>query len=214
MQTLSRDFRPLPSTRSNTNRAVGLVVAVIVQLAAIWLLATGLVTSGKRTVPPPLQASVVQEQQKTEDLPPPPPPAVDQPPPPSVPPPEITLDLTEAPPPSTTITTTPPVAAPVAPAKPDTPPAPIGRGLAVTDADYPALSVTLTEQGTVIVSVQVLADGSVGEVKVAKSSGYPRLDERALEIVKQRGKFRPASRQGTPVEMTVNLPIVFKLNRR
>jgi TonB family protein len=65
--------------------------------------------------------------------------------------------------------------------------------------------------GVVMLSVEVLTDGSVGHLEMKKSSGYELLDRSALETV--RGwKFSPARKAGTPVTMWVDVPVRFTLN--
>lgn len=76
---------------------------------------------------------------------------------------------------------------------------------------YPLLSRRLGEEGMVKLSVLVAADGSVAEVTVAKSSGYPRLDRAALETVQTTWRFAPARADGRPVAARVIVPIEFKL---
>lgn len=51
---------------------------------------------------------------------------------------------------------------------------------------------------TVHLLVQVLPDGTVGEVKVEKGSGYPALDEAALAAAEEM-RYMPARRQGDAV---------------
>ncbi len=58
----------------------------------------------------------------------------------------------------------------------------------------------LKVDGDVVVELCVSASGAVAEAKVAKSSGYPKLDEAGLR--QMRGaRFEPATRNGRPVEL-------------
>ncbi len=83
---------------------------------------------------------------------------------------------------------------------------------AVTVADYPPVSVQLQEQGKVMVTYQVLKDGSVGMCQVERTSGFRRLDDAACARVK-RWRFRPATvLDGAPVEWWLNTTIVFQLS--
>ena len=75
---------------------------------------------------------------------------------------------------------------------------------------YPPLSRRLSEQGQVLLDVYILPDGSVGEIKLKSSSGYPRLDESALATVK-RWRYVPAKRGGEPIPYWYVQPIVFSL---
>lgn len=65
--------------------------------------------------------------------------------------------------------------------------------------------------GVVMLAVEVLADGSVGRLKMKKTSGYELLDKSAREAVKG-WKFSPAKKMGTPVTMWVDIPVKFELN--
>lgn len=74
---------------------------------------------------------------------------------------------------------------------------------------YPSYSRRMKERGTVFVLVQVSAEGSALQVTLYQSSGYDRLDEAALQAVKQ-WRFVPAKRGTTPVPASVVVPIQFK----
>jgi len=65
-------------------------------------------------------------------------------------------------------------------------------------------------EGEVLLKVEVLANGRVGQVEVKKSSGYETLDRSALTAVKQ-WKFIPANQGNGAIPCWVNIPIKFKL---
>jgi protein TonB len=65
-------------------------------------------------------------------------------------------------------------------------------------------------QGEVVLKVEVLSNGLVGQVEVKKSSGHEILDRSALSTVKQ-WKFFPAKRGESTVSSWVNIPIKFQL---
>jgi len=75
---------------------------------------------------------------------------------------------------------------------------------------YPSVSRRMGEQGQVLLDVLILADGSVGEIKVKKTSGFKRLDNAALDAVK-RWRYQPARRGKTPIAYWYVQPIVFSL---
>lgn len=77
---------------------------------------------------------------------------------------------------------------------------------------YPSMSRRLGEEGKVMLEVQVQADGLPSKVSISKSSGYPRLDEAALDAVR-RWKFVPAKRAGVPIAATVIIPMPFILEK-
>ncbi|MEO6423322.1 MAG: energy transducer TonB, partial [Candidatus Nitrotoga sp.] len=75
---------------------------------------------------------------------------------------------------------------------------------------YPFAARRMGLQGKVILNVEVLADGSCGQVNVAQSSGHKILDNNALETVRT-WQFIPARRAGEAVNKWFKVPIVFSL---
>jgi protein TonB len=75
---------------------------------------------------------------------------------------------------------------------------------------YPRLSKRMGEQGEVRLKVQVGATGDVLMVALVKSSGFERLDEAALNAVKD-WKFKPAKQGDEPVSSWVEVPVKFIL---
>ena len=63
--------------------------------------------------------------------------------------------------------------------------------------------------GEVVLEIVVRSDGRVGAVKVLQGLGSG-LDERAVSAVRQ-WKFTPARRQGTPVDVMVEVAVEFRL---
>jgi protein TonB len=78
---------------------------------------------------------------------------------------------------------------------------------------YPRASIRAREQGTVMLLVRVGADGRAGEVNVDVSSGYPRLDTAAVDVVLRRWRFVPARQGDRAVEAWVRVPITFELKQ-
>jgi protein TonB len=78
------------------------------------------------------------------------------------------------------------------------------------EPDYPSQAVRQGWQGTVLLRVQVLANGTAGQIEVKKSSGRKVLDDSALNTVK-RWAFSPAKRGDTPIDYWYTLPIEFLL---
>jgi protein TonB len=56
---------------------------------------------------------------------------------------------------------------------------------------YPGFAVRNHYQGTVTVEILVNEAGAVTSANVRKSSGYPSLDDAAVEVVKTRWRFQP-----------------------
>nr|WP_240352335.1 energy transducer TonB [Chromobacterium alkanivorans] len=75
--------------------------------------------------------------------------------------------------------------------------------------EYPERSRENGEQGTVLLRVEVGAAGRAGEVAVASSSGYPRLD-RAAKAAVERWRFAPARRNGQAVDSVLMVPVCFQ----
>jgi TonB family protein len=76
-------------------------------------------------------------------------------------------------------------------------------------ASAPGAAIDAVE-GRVGLKILVLADGSVGSVEVAHSSGRSGLDAAALREV-SRWKFTPATRDGQPIDAWAFVPILFVL---
>lgn len=76
---------------------------------------------------------------------------------------------------------------------------------------YPSLSRRMREQGVVLLEILILADGSVGEIRIKESSGHKRLDDTAAKAVK-RWRYRPAQRGNTAIEYWYLQPVEFSLN--
>lgn len=76
---------------------------------------------------------------------------------------------------------------------------------------YPSLSRRLHEEGRVVLDVYILADGSVGETRLRRSSGHPRLDEAALDAVR-RWRYVPARRGDEPIPFWYVQPVDFRLD--
>ncbi|MEO8135894.1 MAG: energy transducer TonB [Betaproteobacteria bacterium] len=75
---------------------------------------------------------------------------------------------------------------------------------------YPAFSRRTGEQGKVMLRVHVTAQGSTDEVTLKTSSGFPRLDESALNTVRQ-WRFVPARQGEQVVAAWVLVPLTFRL---
>ena len=86
-------------------------------------------------------------------------------------------------------------------------------GLRNAQPRYPIYARKMRQEGVVIVTADVLTDGSAIEVRIASSSGIKLLDEAALETVKQ-WNFTPARKDGIPYVQRLRIPVTFSLNSR
>lgn len=68
-------------------------------------------------------------------------------------------------------------------------------------------------EGTVTLRLEMRADGTVGQVAVAKSSGYPALDNAAQEAA-HTWKHEPARQNGTAITRWVELSLTFALDNK
>jgi len=70
----------------------------------------------------------------------------------------------------------------------------------------------LGNETSVVLSVTVKADGTVGAVGIIDSSGYADLDTAAAESVK-RFKFAPATANGKPIDYVLHQAVSYKLGQ-
>ena len=76
---------------------------------------------------------------------------------------------------------------------------------------YPAAARQRGYEGLVLVSAEIEPDGRVGNLSLKKSSGYPILDDSAMDAVR-KWLFRPGQRMGVAISMWVDVPVRFALN--
>ena len=75
---------------------------------------------------------------------------------------------------------------------------------------YPPNSRRLGEHGTVVLRLHVLEDGSVADVRIDESSGYPDLDYSAF-YESFRWRIDPGTVDGAPTRMWGRFAVTFKL---
>lgn len=106
-----------------------------------------------------------------------------------------------------------------APASEPAPAAPIAvsidavRYLKPPQVVYPPLSRRMGETGRVVVRVLVDVQGVPAEVTLAEPSRYARLNDQALQAMRQ-ARFEPYRVNGRSISVTVLAPIVFTLEDR
>ena len=217
----------IPSPRrpvfgTGRSRAATVVAVVAFHLAVVALLLQHQPVQRTLKSVAPIIVSLIAEEQKA--------------PPPKVPPPKVKTHHVPAAvepvvPPPPVVVSTAPIESPitVTPAAPEPPPAaePIDAVLALAPAPvvpprfdaeylrnpapaYPALSRRMREQGRVMLRVLVGVDGVAERVELKTSSGSARLDQSALETVRQ-WKFVPARQGDRTIAAWVVVPIMFTL---
>lgn len=75
---------------------------------------------------------------------------------------------------------------------------------------YPARARQLEHEGTVVLDVEVTAEGLCGSLRVARSSGHALLDEAAASAIRT-WRFKPATRGHGAVPVWVEIPVTFRL---
>lgn len=204
MEQPFHSVRAVPN-RFTTQKAIGFVLAVLLQAGFVYALVSGLAATLISKLPEELKVAVEQEKAIPKP-PPPPPPQVDIPPPPVAPPPDINIQI-EAPAPSITVSNKPPPPAPVHQAI--STPVSVGRPHVCVE-QYPAMALRLGQEGTTMLSFKISTDGGVSNVTVAKSSGYDSLDSAAVSCA-GRWHYKPATQDGTPVETSWQANVVWKI---
>ena len=89
-------------------------------------------------------------------------------------------------------------------------PSPVSTRGVRPDTDYPLASQMLNEQGKVGLKIMLTEQGTMTNVVVEKSSGYPRLDEAAVRYMKTRWQYEPANKE-KPMPASVQVAVTFRL---
>lgn len=76
---------------------------------------------------------------------------------------------------------------------------------------YPKESLEAQEMGKTLVAFVVEKDGSISDVKVARTSGYKRLDDESVRMVSEMPKWQPGKHKGVPVRVRYIVPVTYKL---
>jgi TonB family protein len=83
---------------------------------------------------------------------------------------------------------------------------------AIVLPEYPRSEKDAGIEGSVMLKAEILKDGSVGEITVVDGvEGHPALEESAIKALRQ-WRFSPATENGQPVDMTIQIPIAFRLD--
>jgi protein TonB len=197
----------------STGRVVAVAAIIFIHVGVFYVMEKGLSRAAMQLITGPLKADILEEEMPPPEEPPPPPPKLETPPP-FVPLPDFDISMpAEA---TTAITQTTNVVPPVAPppmavqqvvrTPPRSPP-----GKTLSRPDYPPTERRLNHEGTVTLMIYVLEDGRVGDVKIEKSSGFPRLDEAAASHAKREWRFIPGKENDKAIATWGRFQVTFKL---
>jgi len=75
---------------------------------------------------------------------------------------------------------------------------------------YPVIAEENGIQGRVVATFVVERDGSITDVKIARSVD-PSLDKEAVRVIKSMPKWVPGRQNGSPVRVKFTLPVTFRL---
>jgi periplasmic protein TonB len=212
MSTTINAFPPVHAF--NSSRAWTIAIIALIHVGFFWALTSGLARQ-ILNLPPPVTHAYVQELPRK-----PPPrdpmtqPVIDRPFVPDIPLPQAVEEIPDDTAPRIVTRDPQPVVQSVTRQPERAVPVEVGpqidsrRGL--TEPVYPSTLIRQGIEGTVVLSVQVLENGRIGEVRVERSSGEPKLDESAVREAK-RWRLIPGTRDGVPVVLWKQIPITFRL---
>ena len=206
-------FPPLHSF--NSSRSWFLAAIVLLHAGFFWVLTHG-VTVGSLEIPPPVIAKFLPE----PDQPRPPPklkefdPVIDKIFVPKVETPVLREDDDSTSLVDTTQERPPPRREVVVDEKPGSGPLivepEIDARYPFSEPEYPVSEIRQGHEGTVLLAVQILPNGRVGEVRIEISSGYEKLDASAAREAR-KWRMKPGTSGGTTTAMWKKVPIKFQL---
>jgi periplasmic protein TonB len=191
---------------------VAISFVVLIHAVMIYVLRNGLEHSQLMLASGPVFAELIDEPQIEPAQPPPPPPSFQPVHVDAVPEPEIAIDLPADSGQAITVPTSTPAPAPVArTAAAEIVPPRIDQNRSDMTPSYPPTSKRLGEQGRVLLLVHVTRNGKAAEVKLARSSGFERLDQAAVAHVQRAWRFVPARSGSETVDSWGEFAVTFRL---
>lgn len=79
-----------------------------------------------------------------------------------------------------------------------------------SEPEYPVSEIRQGHEGTVLLVLQILPNGRVGEVRIERSSGYEKLDVSAAREAR-KWRMKPGTSDGKTAAMWKKVPIKFQL---
>ena len=83
----------------------------------------------------------------------------------------------------------------------------------LTQPYYPPGEIRAGNEGNADIEVYVLPNGRVGDARIVRSTGHPRLDQAALEEARKNWRLIPATRDGVAFAQWHRLRVVFQLKK-
>jgi len=193
-------------------RRAGIIGGVaLLHVGAVYVLITGMAGDIMKAIPPDITViDIADTQTPPKPVTMPTPPKLLQPTTPTEPtiaPPDIQV----APDPAATSINVAMTPTNPSPPSPDT----VASGLTNTHSTppYPVAARTAGHQGIVTLQITVGPNGDVASATVAQSSGFPELDQAAVEWVTNHWKYRPAVQGGVTVTSTTRAAVKFDLQQ-
>lgn len=202
-----------PDSTISPQRMTAIVAVVLLHVGIIFALKSGLARKAVELVTGPMEVAIVKEEIIPDKEPPPPPVKIETPPP-FVPPPEINIEFPPEPVQTITAIVNKPPPEPVPPPRgaPVVRTAPTANAYGLSKPDYPPVSRRLGQEGVVTLMLYVKENGRVGDAKVEKSSGFPKLDEAAVAHALRNWRFKPGTENGKPLAMWHSFRVKFTLD--
>jgi protein TonB len=189
--------------RAMTIGGVGLL-----HVAAISALIAGMNSPVIKDIEHVVQIKILDTPTQPKPVPMPPPPVIVRPTEPT--PPQVPVPIIDIAP------TTPSVIV-ATPAQPNTPPVPNSSASGIsnthTTPPYPVEARAAAHQGTVLLQMTVSPQGDVVAANVVTSSGFPELDQSAVNWVVAHWKYKPAIQNGVPVTSQIQAAVRFDLKQ-
>jgi periplasmic protein TonB len=76
---------------------------------------------------------------------------------------------------------------------------------------YPRIALIRQWQGTVVLQLDIGADGRVRDYRLARSSRYDALDQEALEMLRAAMPLPPMPAQLAGIDVSVDIPVTFRI---
>lgn len=202
-----RTAQPVPG-----QRLAGLAGVVALHAVTLYAIATMMGTVPLPRIPSVLTVYSLADDRKADEVPPPRAPDFVPPPLPAITPPIVEIETITSSPNAITLPLRPDDEAVAAPA-PALATAMPAQAIAATHTtpEYPPVSRRLGEQGTLTLKIAITEQGAVSDAKLESSSGFARLDDAAMQWVKEHWRYRPAMQGGKAVPSITLAMVTFKL---